>query len=83
MDEKLISASQTIKYLGIIFEYNFKFEEHTSIIINNANSKLEIVKNTFHELTIDNFIILYKALVRPILNSVVQHGPLILSRTIK
>ena len=36
-------------------------------IINNANSKLAIIKNTFHELTIDNFIILYKVLVQPIL----------------
>ena len=66
MDEKLISASHTIKDLEII-EDNFKFEEHMSIIFNNANSKLGIIKNTFHELTIDNFIILYKALVRPIL----------------
>ena len=28
MDEKLISASRTIKDLGIVFEDNFKFEEH-------------------------------------------------------
>ena len=42
MDEKLISASQaiTIKDLGIIYEDNFKFKEHMSIIINNVNSKL-------------------------------------------
>ena len=61
MDEKLISASRTIKDLGIIFE------EHMSKIINNANSKLGIIKNTFHELTKDNFIILCKAFVQPIL----------------
>ena len=67
MDKKLISASRTIKDLGIIFEDNFKFEEHMSIIINNANSKLGIIKITFHELTIDYFIILYTTLVRPIL----------------
>ena len=67
MDEKLISASQTIKDLGIRFEDNLYIEEHMSKIINNANSKLGIIFNTFHELAIDNFIILYKALVRPIL----------------
>ena len=50
MEEKLISASCTMK--------DFKFEEHMSKIINNANSKLGIIKNTFHELTKDNFIIL-------------------------
>ena len=49
MDEKPISASRTIKDLGIIFEDNFKFGEHMRNIINNANSKLRIIKNTFHE----------------------------------
>ena len=53
--------------MGIIFEDNFKFEEHMSKIINNANNKLGIITNTFHELTKANFIILYKAFVRPIL----------------
>ena len=67
MEEKLISASRTMKDLGIIFEDVFKFEEHMSKIINNANSKLGIIKNTFHELTKNNFIILYKAFVWPIL----------------
>ena len=47
MNEKLISVNQTIKDLDIILEDNFKFEEHMSIIINNANSKLGIVKKYF------------------------------------
>ena len=47
MDEKRISTSRTIKDLGIIFEDHFKFEEHMSIIINNANSKLGIIKKYF------------------------------------
>ena len=67
MVEKLISASHTIQDLGKIFEDNFKFEEHMSKIINNANSKLGIIKNNVHELTKDNCIILYKSFVRPIL----------------
>ena len=37
----------TIKDLGIIYEDNFKFEEHMSIIIDNANSKLGIIKKLF------------------------------------
>ena len=69
MDEKVISASRTIKNFNIIFEDNFKFEEHMRIIINNVNSKLGIIKNTFHESIIDNFIILYIALVRLILEN--------------
>ena len=47
MEEKLISASRTIKDLGIIFEDDFKFEEHMSKIIKNANSKLGIIKKYF------------------------------------
>ena len=47
MDKKLISASRTIMDLGKIFEDNFKFEEHMTIIINNANSKLGIIKQYF------------------------------------
>ena len=38
-----------------------------SKIINNANSKFGIIKNTFRELTKDNLISLYKAFVRPII----------------
>ena len=67
MDEKLISASRTIKDLGIIFE------EHMSKIINNANSKLGIIKNTFHELITLLFFV--KHSFGPSLNTVVQLGP--------
>ena len=35
------------KDLGIIFDDNFKFEEHMSKIINNANSKLGIIKKLY------------------------------------
>ena len=79
-----MSASRTIKDLGIIFEDNCKFVEHISKIIDNANSKLGSIKNTFHELTKGNFIILYiKHSFGPSLNIVVQLGPLIVSSTIK
>ena len=47
MDEKLISTSRTIKDLGIRYDDNFNFLEHMSIIINNANSKLGIIKKYF------------------------------------
>ena len=35
--------------------------------MNNTNSKLGIIKNTFHELTNYSVIILYKAFVLPII----------------
>ena len=33
----------------------------------NANSKLGIIRNTFHDLSKENFIVLYKLFVHPIL----------------
>ena len=51
MDEKLISASCTITDLGIILEDFEEFEKHMGTNINNANSTLRIIKNTFHGLT--------------------------------
>ena len=33
----------------------------------NANSKLGIIRNTFHDLSKENLIVLYKSFVRPIL----------------
>ena len=82
MEEKIISASRTIKHLGIIIEDNLKFEEHMSEIVNNANSKLGIIKNYFHELTKD-LLFFIKYSFCPSLNTVVQLGFHILSRTIK
>ena len=38
-----------------------------SKMINNTNSKLEIIVESFHELTKDNVIIIYTAFVRPII----------------
>ena len=71
------NSFQQVAHLGIVIE------EHMSKIIINANSKLGIIKNTFHELTKYNFIILYKAFVRPILEYCCTTWAHILSRTIK
>ena len=44
MDEKLISASRTIKDLGILFEDNFNFEENMRKIINILTASWELLK---------------------------------------
>ena len=50
-----------MKDLGIIVNDEFQFTDHISKNVANANSKLGIIRNTFHELTGENFIILYKS----------------------
>ena len=50
-----------------MFQDDLKFGIHTKKMVLNANSKLGIIKNPFHDLSRENFIVLYKSLVRPIL----------------
>ena len=62
-----IASNHCIKDLGILFQDNLKFSEHINKIVSSANSRLGIIRNTFHELSEHNFIVLYKSFVRPIL----------------
>jgi len=67
LGDKDISSNNLIKDLGVIFQDDLSFKEHINKIVASANSKLGIIRNTFHEITKDNFIVLYKSFVRPIL----------------
>jgi ribonuclease P/MRP protein subunit RPP40 len=55
------------KDLGFTFDKNFTFSTHIHQIISKSNSRVGIIKRTFTSLTKSNFTILYKSLVRPIL----------------
>jgi len=67
MEGNAISKDMTMKDLGVTFQNNLKFEEHIFRICATANSRLAIIKNTFHRIEKEGFLILYKSLVRPIL----------------
>ena len=43
------------------------FDEHISKITSTENSRLGIIRNTFHIIDKDGFLFLYKSNVRPIL----------------
>ena len=55
------------KDLGVTFDTNLTFQPHIGNIISKANSRVGIIKRTFNKLNEENFKILYKSLVRPIL----------------
>ena len=62
-----INVDCFIKDLGVTFQDDIKFGEHIKKMVLNANSKLGIMRNTFQNLSKENFIVLYKSFVCPIL----------------
>ena len=67
MNDIPLSAGPSIKDLGITFQDNLRFDEHISKITSTANSRLGIIKNTFHSIDEKGFMILFKSNVRPVL----------------
>lgn len=55
------------KDLGIIINYDLKWEEHIINIVKKANSLLYIVRKSFHSITPQLFLTVYKTYIRPIL----------------
>ena len=56
------------KDLGIWFQNNLKCDEHISNVVNRANRPVGLIKQTFKSLDKDSFLILYKRLIRSILD---------------
>ena len=56
------------KDLGIWFQNNLKFDEHCNYVVNRSNKLLGLIKRTFKALDKESFLILYKSLIRSILD---------------
>ena len=56
-----INVDSFIKDLGVTFQDDLKFGENIKKMVLNANSKLGIIRNTFHNLSKENYIVLYKS----------------------
>lgn len=67
MDSAVLSKVESIKDLGITFTGSLSFDKHIYNITSTANSRIGIVKNTFHRIKPVGFLHLYKSLIRPIL----------------
>jgi hypothetical protein len=55
------------KDLGVTFQSNLKFDKHISSIIAKAQRVLSLVYHSFDYMDRDMFLVLYKSVVRPIL----------------
>ena len=67
MNNISVLSDSSIKDLGITFQDTLTFDEHISKITPTANSRLGIIRNTFHIIDKGGYLILYKSNVRPIL----------------
>lgn len=69
INQKTITHSKSVKYLGVVFSQNFQFIEHVKHILNKVNIAQSLLKNVFNGKFIDKKIkiIAYKQLIRPIL----------------
>ena len=56
------------KDLGITFQHDMKFDIHINNIVNKANRLLGLVKRTFSYMDRDTFLIIYKSIIRPIID---------------
>ncbi|KAJ8035837.1 hypothetical protein HOLleu_19634 [Holothuria leucospilota] len=55
------------KDLGIYFDPSLKFTQHIAEIVKKANCRLGLIRRAFTSLDVQLFRVLYKSLVRPIL----------------
>ena len=67
MDNKDMTEDYNEKDLGVTFDSELSFRTHIKNIVAKANSRVGLIKRTFTKMNITNFKLLYKSLVRPIL----------------
>ena len=63
----LISPSDSVKDLGVLIDDKLKFHTHTASVTAKAIRSLAIIHKSFHFTDTNMLIILYKSLVRPII----------------
>ena len=67
MDGTTLFTDSEEKDVGVLFDSELTFRKHISNMISKANSRIGMIKRSFSQLNIKNFKLLYKSLVRPIL----------------
>ena len=65
---KVIQTVNSEKDLGVHVQDNLKFDKHISVTVNRANRLVGLIKRSFSFLDEETLLILYKTLVRPILD---------------
>ena len=64
---EVIKSVKSIKDLGITISYDLSWSDHTHDVVNKANRVLGVIKRVLGSKSITEFSLLYKSLVRPIL----------------
>ena len=67
MDSRNMTEDTSEKDLGVTFDSELSFRTHIKNTVAKANSRVGLIKRTFSYMNITNFKLLYKSLVRPIL----------------
>ena len=67
MNNNEIKETTEEKDLGVIISNDLKSKKHVNILLSKANRLVGFIKRTLDHKTMQNVILLYKALIRPIL----------------
>ena len=69
MGDATLSEDTTEKDVGVTFDCSLHFRNHIKQMISKANSRVGLIKRSFSRLNQQSFKMLYKSLVRPILEN--------------
>ena len=61
----ILDCASAEKDIGVYIDTDLSFEKHINEKVNKANMIVGIIRRTYSYLDIENFLLLYKALVRP------------------
>ena len=65
---KVLNSVEIEKDLGVYVQENLKFDKHISLTVNRANRLVGLIKRAFSYLDEETLLVLYKTLIRPILD---------------
>ena len=65
---KVLKSVEMEKDLGVNVQENLKFDKHISLTVNRANRLVGLIKHAFSYLDEETLLVLYKTLIRPILD---------------
>ena len=72
MNGNILESVVEEKDLGVVFQNNLKWDKQCAKAVNTANRILGMIKGNFVFLNRENFLLLYKSLVRPHLEYCIQ-----------
>ena len=64
---EILKSVKNIKDLGITISYDLSWSDHIHEVVNDANKVLGVIKRVLGSNSVNEFSLLYKSLVRPIL----------------